>query len=387
MRRMFFMIWKELLELRRDPAALRVLLVAPVLQLTILGYAATTDVKNVPIVVADADRSSASRDLIEHFAASPYFSIVGLVSNVNQIDPFLERGRAWMAISIPVAYGQTVGSGAPATVQVVADGTDSNSTAVALGYATNLVAGYAQQVVEGGGNVTSAVRRPAGGPAAPAGRRIGAYDARVRVWFNPQLESKDFMIPGVLALLLLVMTAVLGSMGIVRERELGTLEQLNVTPLGRWQLIVGKLLPYGVIGAIDVFVVVAIAVFWFQVPLRGSFGLLFVMSLVYLISTLGLGLFVSTISNTQQQAMMTAAFFVVMPMIYLSGFVFPIENMPAVIQPITYLIPLRYYLVIVRGIFLKGVGLETFWREAIELLLFGVVILSLAAVRARKRAA
>jgi ABC-2 type transport system permease protein len=183
------------------------------------------------------------------------------------------------------------------------------------------------------------------------------------------------------------MTAVLGSMGIVREKELGTLEQLNVTPLGRWELIIGKLLPYGLIGFIDVFLVVSVAVFWFEVPLRGSFWLLFGMSLVYLMSTLGLGLFVSTISNTQQQAMMTAAFFVVMPMVYLSGFVFPIENMPAVIQPITYLIPLRYYLVIVRGIFLKGVGLESFWPEAVELLAFGVAILSLAAFRARKRAA
>jgi ABC-2 type transport system permease protein len=195
------------------------------------------------------------------------------------------------------------------------------------------------------------------------------------------------MIPGVLALLLLVMTAVLGSMGIVREKELGTLEQLNVTPLGRWQLIIGKLLPYGLVGAIDVFLVVAVAVFWFRIPLRGSFVLLFAMSMVYLLSTLGLGLFVSTISDTQQQAMMTAAFFVVMPMIYLSGFVFPIENMPAAIQPITYLIPLRYYLVIVRGIFLKGVGLETFWKEALELFVFGVAILSLAAARARKRVA
>jgi ABC-2 type transport system permease protein len=406
-RRTLFLIWKELLELRQDPKLLRMLLVAPILQLGILGYAATTDVRNVPIVVADADRTPASRDLIERFEASPYFSIADLVTTVDEIDPYLERSRAWMALSIPAGYGQAVGSGAPAVVQVVADGTDANSTTVALGYATNLVATYAQALaatrapvgqdstpagadaaptpVGQGGGVPDAGSR-VGVPFSPA-RRLGSFDPQVRVWFNPQLESKDFMIPGVLALLLLVMTAVLGSMGIVREKELGTLEQLNVTPLGRWQLIVGKLLPYGLIGAIDVFLVVAVAVFWFQVPLRGSFPLLFVMSMVYLLGTLGLGLFVSTISNTQQQAMMTAAFFVVMPMLYLSGFIFPIENMPAVIQPLTYLIPLRYYLVIVRGIFLKGVGLETFWREALELLVFGVAILSLAAARARKRAA
>jgi ABC-2 type transport system permease protein len=257
---------------------------------------------------------------------------------------------------------------------VVADGSDANSTTLALGYATNLAAGYAQAL--------AATR-----PPPPSAGRIGAIDPVIRVWFNPQLESKDFMIPGVLALLLLVMTAVLGSMGIVREKELGTLEQLNVTPLRRWELIVGKLLPYALIGAVDVFLVVAVAIFWFQIPLRGSFALLFAMSMVYLLSTLGLGLLISTISDTQQQAMMTAAFFVVVPMIYLSGFVFPIENMPAVIQPLTYLIPLRYYLVMVRGIFLKGVGLDVLWRQAVALFAFGIIILSLAALRSRKRAA
>jgi ABC-2 type transport system permease protein len=419
MRRALFMIWKELLELRQDPNLLRVLLVAPILQLIILGYAATTDVKNVPVVVADADRTPRSRELVERFAASPYFSITDVVTTVDEIDPYLEQSRAWMALTIPAGYGEAVGSGRPATVQVVADGTDANSTTVALGYATNLVATYAQSLVAAstpraqpspaaaspnaglGGSTNSGQPTPGDGVGTPPTRpgpvegrtpdsrigRLGTFDPQVRVWFNPQLESRDFMIPGVLALLLLVMTAVLGSMGIVREKELGTLEQLNVTPLGRWQLIIGKLLPYGLVGAIDVFLVVAVAVFWFRIPLRGSFVLLFAMSMVYLLSTLGLGLFVSTISDTQQQAMMTAAFFVVMPMIYLSGFVFPIENMPAVIQPITYLIPLRYYLVIVRGIFLKGVGLETFWKEALELFVFGVAILSLAAARARKRVA
>jgi ABC-2 type transport system permease protein len=195
------------------------------------------------------------------------------------------------------------------------------------------------------------------------------------------------MIPGVLALLLIVMTIVLASMGIVREKELGTLEQLNVTPLRRWQLVVGKLLPYGLIGVVDIFLVVGVAVFWFEVPLLGSFWLLFALTLIFLLNTLGLGLFVSTISDNQQQAMMTAVFFFLTPMIYLSGFVFPIENMPAVIQPITYLIPLRYYLVIVRGIFLKGVGLDVLWPQALALLAWGVAILGLATMRSTKRAA
>src|SRR2546425_10301206 len=195
------------------------------------------------------------------------------------------------------------------------------------------------------------------------------------------------MIPGILALLLLVVTTNLSSMGIVREKELGTLEQLNVTPLGRSELIVGKLLPYAFIGMIDVFLVIAVALFWFDIPLRGSVWLLFGLTLVYLLTTLGLGLFVSTISATQQQAMMTTTFFFLTPMIYLSGFVFPIENMPRIIQLATYLIPLRYFLVIVRSIFLKGVGLETLWPDALALTLWGVAILGLAIARSTKRSA
>jgi ABC-2 type transport system permease protein len=195
------------------------------------------------------------------------------------------------------------------------------------------------------------------------------------------------MIPGVVALLLLVVTTNLSSMGIVREKELGTLEQLNVTPLRRSELIVGKLLPYALIGLVDVLLVVGVALFWFQIPMRGSLGLLLALTLVYLMTTLGLGLFVSTISSTQQQAMMTTTFFFLMPMIYLSGFIFPIENMPVVIQWVTYLIPLRYFLVIVRAIFLKGVGLETLWPEALELTAWGVAILTLAIARSRKRSA
>ena len=195
------------------------------------------------------------------------------------------------------------------------------------------------------------------------------------------------MLPGILALLLLAITTNLSSMGIVREREVGTLEQLNVTPLRRWELIVGKLLPYALVGMIDVCLVLTVAVFWFQVPLRGSVTLLFALTAVYLLSTLGLGLFISTISSTQQQAMMTSMFFFLMPMIYLSGFIFPIENMPAAIQPLTYLFPLRYFLVILRSIFLKGVGLETLWPQALALTAWGVGILTLAIARSSKRTA
>lgn len=370
-RRTLFLIQKELIELRRDPRLLGIVIVAPILQLTVLGYAATTDIWNVPVVVADGDRSAASRELVARFDGSPYFSIVDVVTSVGEIDPYLETGLGWMALSIPPGYGRQVESGTGAVVQVVADGTDASSTTVALSYATNLVAGYAEELVRRRPGATAAVRAP--------------VDAQIRVWYNPQLDSRHFMIPGVLALLLLIVTASLTSMAIVRERERGTYEQLSVTPLGRWELVVGKLLPFAVIGLLDVLLVVAVSVFWFEVPFRGSLLQLVGLSAVYLMTTLGLGLFVSTVSSTQQQAMMTTVFFFLIPMIFLSGFVFPIENMPQAIQHITYLVPLRYYLVIVRGIFLKGVGLETFWPDALALAGWGLAILGLAVARSRKR--
>jgi drug efflux transport system permease protein len=375
MQRLRFLVWKEFLELHQNPRLFGLVIVAPIIQLTMLGYAATTDVRNVPVVVADGDRSAASRELIARFDGSPNFTVIHAVTTVSEIEPFLERGRASLALSIPAGYGEAIRSRRPVKVQVVADGTDSNSTTVALGYATSLIGGYAQELV------ASELERTAGSGAD------AAIDARIRVWFNPQLESRHFMIPGVLALVLLVVTANLAAMAIVREKELGTLEQLNVTPIRRSELIVGKLLPYGLIALVDVLLVVAVAVLWFQIPLRGSFALLFVMSMLYVLCTLALGLFISTISETQQQAMMTATFFFLTPMIYLSGFIFPIENMPAVIQPFTYLIPLRYFLVIVRGIFLKGIGLELLWPQAAAMAAWGGVVLSLAVLRSRKRAA
>ena len=376
MQRLRFLVWKEFLELRMNPRLFGIVVIAPVIQLTMLGYAATTDVRNVPVVIADGDRTRQSRELISRFEGSSNFAIVATVNTVSEIEPFLEQGRAWLALSIPNGYGEDLQAGRPVTVQVVADGTDSNSTTVALGYATTLVGGYAQDLAA---SAAAAARSVAVSPAP--------IDARIRVWFNPPLESRFFMIPGVLALILLVVTANLASMAIVRERELGTLEQLNVTPLKRWELIVGKLLPYGVIALVDVLLVVAVAVFWFEVPLRGSFVLLFGMSLIYVLCTLALGLFISSISDSQQQAMMTATFFFLVPMIYLSGFIFPIENMPKVIQPVTYLIPLRYFLVIVRGIFLKGIGLEVLWPQAAALTAWGAIMLTLAVLRSRKQAA
>jgi len=371
MRRIRTLIWKEFLELRQTPRLFGLVLIAPILQMAMLGYAATTDVKHVPIVVVDGDRSPMSRELVEHFAVSPNFMIVGERFSPADVDDDLAQGRAWLAVVIPKGLGAALGgqgSESDRVVQILADGTDSNSSGVAMAYASGLISEY---------NIAILIDH---------GMRPGAIDGRVRVWFNPELESRDFMLPGVLALLLLVITASLSSMAIVRERELGTLEQLNVTPLGRWELILGKLLPYALIGVIDVFLVLGVAVYWFEVPLRGSILLLLAGSFVYLTCTLGLGLFVSTISSTQQQAMMTSTFFFLVPMIYLSGFIFPIENMPRVIQWVTTLIPLRYFLVIVRGIFLKGVTFRVLWPQFLALALWGITVLSLAAFRSHKRA-
>jgi len=371
MRRVRHLARKEFLELRQDPRLFAIVVLAPLLQLTLLGYAATTDVRDVPMVVVDQDRSMESRDLIARFEASENFVIVDSVSAVDEIDPYLDAGRAWMALTIPADYSERVRTGQGSTVQVIADGTDANSTNVALGYAGALIGTYARELAASQGR----------------GRATPLVGPDIRVWFNPTLESRHFMVPGILALLLLVVCAVLSSMAIVREKEIGTLEQLNVTPLARWELIVGKLVPYAIIGMIDVFLVVAVAVGWFEVPLRGSFGLLLLTCLIYLFTALGLGLFVSTISRTQQQAMMTTMFFFIVPMVFLSGFVFPIENMPEAIQPITYLIPLRYFLVILRGIFLKGVGLDILWPDTVALLGWGLAILTLATLRSTKRLA
>ncbi len=365
------LMWKEFLELRRDPRLFGLIIVAPVLQLTVLGYAATTDVRHVPIVVVDGDRSEASRQLIGQFAGSPYFQIVGEAAAPNDIDNYLMTGKAWLALSVPAGFSGALdghGDEAARKVQLLADGSDANSSGLALAYATSLVGQFNQ-------------RR-----AADAGIVGVPIDGRVRVWFNPQLVSRDFMVPGVIALLLLVVTSNLSSMAIVREREIGTLEQLNVTPLGRWELILGKLLPYSLIGFVDVLLVCAVAVFWFEIPLRGSVTLLLAGSALYLLSTLGLGLLSSSLSSTQQQAMMTTTFFFMLPMIYLSGFIFPIENMPTVIQWVTYAIPLRYFLVIVRGIFLKGVGWDILWPQFAALAAWGLIVITLAAARIRKRA-
>lgn len=366
---------KELLQLRRDRKMIPVLLVGPVAQLIAFGFAANTDVSRVPTVLVDLDRTRASRELIDRFCASGYFEAVAQEPTVQQVDRWLLTGQAQVALVVGRGYGDALAAGRSPSLQVIADGTDSNSAMVGLGYASSIVAAENRRVLRD--HVQAVLSRAAGAP--------GATELVPRVWYNPDLRSRWFYVPAVLAMVLMLVTMILSSMGVVREKEVGTLEQLLVTPVKPWQLIVGKLLPFAMLGVVDMLLVTAVAQLVFGVPLRGSLPLLMGLTALFLMTTLGLGLLVSTLVATQQQAMMSSVFLLMIPMIYLSGLIFPIENMPEVLQQATRVIPLRYYNHVIRGVFLKGSGLDVLWLDALVLAVFGVGVLALAAMRFRKR--
>jgi drug efflux transport system permease protein len=369
-------IVKEFLQLKHDTKLIPALIIGPLMQLLVLGYAANTDVNDIPALLVDQDRSAASRDLVDKFEGSGYFKIVGGEDGVGAIDPWLIEGRAQIALVIGAGYGEALAAGRPPSVQVIADGTDSNSAVVGLGYASRIIAGVGATMIEG--------RPAARAGAGAAGGTAGSIELVPRVWYNPDLKSRWFYVPSILAMTLMLTTMILPSMAVVREKEIGTLEQISVTPIRPWQLIVGKLVPFAVIGNITLLLVTALVVGLFRVPLVGSFVTLVLLTQLFLMSTLGLGLFASTLVNTQQQAMMTATFLLMVPMIYLSGLIFPIENMPVVFQYGTYAIPLRYYCIIIRGVFLKGSGIAVLWPEALALFGFGSVVLLLASARFHK---
>jgi ABC-2 type transport system permease protein len=378
-------IRKEFLQMRRDRKLIPAMILGPLVQLLVLGFAANTDVTDVPLVLVDQDRSSASRELLDRFTGSGYFHLAGAEDTVDAVDPWLIEGRAQVALVIARGYGEDLVSGRTPRVQVIADGTDSNSAVVGLGYASRIVAEAGAEAQASRLRREAALAAAAAAPAPAALRaRPGTIDLVPRVWYNPDLKSRWFYVPSILAMTLMLVTMILPSMAVVREKEIGTLEQLSVTPVRPWQIIVGKLLPFGIVGNVTLVLVTLIVVFLFRVPLRGSFLLLLLLSELFLLSTLGLGLFASTLVRTQQQAMMTATFLLMVPMIYLSGLIFPIENMPPVIQAATYAIPLRYYCHIIRGVFLKGSGIAALWPDALALLGFGSGVLVLASMRFHK---
>ena len=365
-------VMKELRQVFRDKRLRFMAIAAPVIQLTVLGYAAVTDVKHVPLVVCDYDRSSISRGLVDRFLNAGYFEVVGNVDTADGVDDYIEHGRASLALVIPRDFGAKILGRHTAQLQVIADGTDGNSANIALAYASMIVNSYSQELL---------ADMLAKNPHAETPPRIAP---QIRVWHNASLESRNFMVPGVVVFVLMLITMSMTSMAIVREREIGTMEQILVTPIRPWQLLLGKLFPYVIIGMIDVTLVLLVAVFWFHVPMRGSVGLVYFTSGIFILTTLGLGLFISTVARTQQQALMIAQFAFFIPFIYFSGFVFPIENMPVVIQKITYLVPVRYFLEIIRGIFLKGTGLDVLWPQVLALVAIGVSVFTLAVLRFRR---
>jgi len=373
MKAILSIVRKEFLQLRRDPRLFPVIFISPILQLLLLGYAANLDVRDIPAVVCDMDRSAASREFLDGFVNSGYFTVRARVGRLEEIDPFLDNGKAAMAFVVPRGFGDGMAGGEPVPVMVIADGSESQSATIGVNYATMIAGRYNQRVL------FARLER-----AGPAGPRPVLVDPEVRVWYNPELRSRNFMVPGVLGLILMIMTIALASMGIVREKEAGTMEQLIVTPIRPHQLIVGKLLPFVLIGLVDATFVLVVARGWFGVPIRGSVALLYVLSLAFMLSTLGIGLFISTISRTQQQAMFTTIFFI-MPMILLGGFVFPIENMPVFFQHVSRVVPTRYYFVIIRGIMLRGAGWAELWDQAGALLAIGTALFALSVLRFRKK--
>jgi ABC-2 type transport system permease protein len=365
------MVRKELLQVKQDRRMLVVSILAPVLQVLLLGYAATTDVTNARLVVCDLDKTAESRTFVRRFTTSGYFVEKYSVNLPDEADHYIENAKASMALVVPSGFGEKTLAHQEAQVEVVLDGTDANTSNILLGYASQVVASYSRDAL---GGVSSVTR----------GLHLAQIVPEPRIWFNPDLKSSQYMVPGVVALVLMIITMTLTSLGIVREKEIGTLEQLMVTPIRPYQLILGKLIPFTLIGFVDVLVVLALARYWFAVPMLGSLPLLFVLSALFILNTLGLGLFISTIAKSQQQAMLIAQFFFFMPFLFLSGFAFPIANMPRVIQYATYVIPLRYFLEIVRGIFLKGSGLHELWVQTLALIVLGLTILTLSVRRFRK---
>ncbi len=372
-RRIGCIVRKEFQQLRRDRRILPIVFIAPIFQLLILGYAANLDVRDIPAVVCDLDRSRESRELQEEFFASGYFRVASYVENYEQLEARLKNGEATIGIVIPQGFGRRLAADTGPQLQLFGDGSESSLAVIALNYASIIVDRYSNRyLLDRLGGLPTSMK-----PVQP--------DLKIRIWYNPELKSQNFMVPGILAMLLMVMTMMLTSLAIVKEKEVGTLEQLIVTPIRPFQLVVGKLVPFILIGTVDIALVILVARLLFGILIAGSVFLLFALSGVFLISTLGIGLLVSTVSKTQQQAMMTSVFFVMLPMIILSGFVFPIENMPQLIQYATLVLPLRYYFIIVRGIFLKGAGMAELWDETLILFGIGVLILVVSALRFRKR--
>lgn len=370
--RLGHMLAKEFRQVLRDRKLRAIIFLMPVLQVLIFGYAVTLDVKNIPTAIYDLDNSVASRQFVARVKNSGYFQISQYVNSPAELRGLLDSGEVIAAFQINSGFADDLRIGRQVPVQLIVDGTDSNTAGVALGYSSKIAADLAQDVlITRFTRVHGALKRP------------GQIELQSRAWFNENLESRNFFVPGVIAILVMLVTLMLTSMAVVREKEIGTIEQIMVTPITSAEFILGKTLPFALIGFVDVILVTTLGVFWFDVPIKGSIPLLFFATALYIMPCLGVGLFISTVSSTQQQAMMSAFFFY-FPAVLLSGFMFPIDNMPEPVQWLTFLNPLRFYLVVVRGIFLKALGPEMLWQQMLALALLGVASLWLATSRFRK---
>jgi len=373
MQQILFLIRKEFIQVLRDKPMLFIIFLMPIVQLLLLGSAVSTDIKHIATVVCDLDRTPSSRELIRRFQHNKYFDIEFLETNKKNITRYLDHGKATIAIVIPNKFERELTRNQNPTVQILVDGQDSNSSLIAMGYANRIIQVFSLEKLQ-----NSLVNNP------NIFRQIHLVEPETRIWYNPNLEAKNYMIPGIVAILLTVITSLLTALGLVREKEIGTLEQLMVTPLKSYQLVIGKTVPFAILGMIEISFAVAVAKLWYQIPIRGNLLLFFGFSFIFMFTTLGVGIFISTISKTQQQALFLAWFFLVFS-ILMSGFMFPIDNMPQVIQYFTYINPVRYFLTIVRELFLKGSGLSYLWPQVLIMTIFSILIITFSAIRFQKR--
>ncbi|TFG81103.1 MAG: ABC transporter permease [Chrysiogenales bacterium] len=374
MKTIYQFIIKELLQVRRDKKMRVVIFIAPILQLIFLGYAANMDVNVIHTTIYDQDKTSTSRVFSKRFEQSGYFKIDYYVNDYEEVTDLLNMGKTLVAIVIPKDFEKKINRRETTPLQTLFEGSDGNKASIALGYIQGITTAFSK-------SITMDIKDKLGLKIAVSGSLI----PEVRVWYNPEMKTRNYMLPGILGLLLMISTISLMSMAVVREREIGTLEQLIVTPIRNYQLILGKLIPFTLIGFAVLLIVMVVMTQWFGIVVRGSILFLLFASLLFVLSNLGIGLFISTVSKTQQQAMMASVFAVMMPMIYLSGFAFPIENMPRIVQYVTYLIPLKYYIIILRGIVLKGIGFSSLWFETLMLFAMGVTLLILSSLRFSKK--
>jgi ABC-2 type transport system permease protein len=371
--RLASIIRKEFIQILRDRRTLVIILLIPIIQLFLLGYSATSDIRNVPLAVFDQCRCAESRSLLDAYRAADYFRLAYMAGSEDEVRVLIEQGKARAGIIIPPDYNVRLAEG-KAEVAFILDGSDA--TAGSSAYAAATLIGQSQ--------ATKLMMEKLERSGLSASNFQPPLQVSTRVWYNPDLVSSYFMIPGVIGMILYAITSILTATAVVRERERGTIEQLIVTPIRPWELVIGKILPYAILAFIDTLEVLALGHWWFGVPVRGDLSLILACSGLLLMSGLGIGLFASTIANTQQEAMLTV-WMTLLPSIFLSGFFFPLEAMPKFLQWVSYIIPLRYYLIIIRALLIKGVGAGPIWSEILALALFGIVIMGAASFRFRKR--